>query len=135
VALFSDIDWLVILAVGAFLLFGGQGQQFVRQLGRWYGRLLKFRNELMSEVTDGASAPLGEVGRPGALRRALLDSDLAPPAGAPAAPGAFAPPGILTQVAPLSVRTVETLGYGAAMGPGVWSIATTSAPGEVVRLR
>lgn len=128
-ALFSDIDWLVILAVAAFLFFGGQGQQFVRQLGRMYGRLLRFRNEMLSEFTSGE---LGG-GRGRGLRETLLGDA---PSGPTSVAAASTPaPGIAVRVAPVVLRSVETLSYGSALGPGTWSIAATSAPGEVVHLR
>ena len=142
-ALFSDVDWIVILAVAAFLLFGSQGQQTVRQLGRWYGRLLRFKSELLNEVTRCAGLPpgltpssasiraaiLGDVGRPGVRSRAR--SLRRPP---PLPLALLAMPGILTQVHPVHLQAIETSVAGAAMGPGVWSVAATSVPGEVVRL-
>ena len=134
-ALFSDVDWIVILAVAAFLLFGSQGQQTVRQLGRLYGRMLRLRGELMREITSGMDLPGAGSG---SLRSALLGDDPVPGAGAaplPPVPSAAAMPGIVTQVTPVSIRTVETVALGAALGPGLWSVATTSAPGEVVHLR
>jgi hypothetical protein len=136
-ALFSDVDWIVILAVAAFLLFGSQGRETVRQLGRLYGRAMRFRQELVGEVMGSAGLPVGPDGRSPSLRAAILGDAIAPVA-APAAVasgGAGSYPGIVTQVAPLSLRTVETLTYGAAMGPGLWSVALTSSPGEAVKLR
>ncbi len=44
-------------------------------------------------------------------------------------------PGIITQVQPVGVWAVETQTLGAGMGAGTWWVATTSTPGEVVRLR
>jgi hypothetical protein len=140
-ALFSDVDWLVILGVAAFLLFGAPGRDFARQIGRLYARAARFRQEMVGEIVGSVGLPTGTPLTSSGLRAALVGDAAAPsPAGAAAeapsmVPPATAYPGILTQVAPLSVRTVETLACGAAMGPGMWSVATTSAPGEVVRLR
>lgn len=144
-ALFSDVDWIVILAVAAFLLFGSQGQQTVRQLGRWYGRMLRFKSELLNEVTRSAGLPPGTTPSSVSIRAALLGEIAAPapasvPLPAPAAgadplpPAPFGMPGILTQVQPVRLQAIETSVAGAAMGPGVWSVAATSVPGEVVRL-
>lgn len=134
-ALLSDVDWLVILAVAAFLLFGQAGRDFARQLGRLYGRALKFRDEMVGELTASAGLPVGSgVGSGARLRSMLLDdppSAPTPPMTPPTTPYA----GLVSQVAPVQVGSVETLTYGAAMGPGSWSVATTSNPGEVVRLR
>lgn len=137
-ALFSDVDWIVILAVAAFLLFGSQGRDFVRQIGRLYGRAMRLKSELLSEITQSTGLPTGTSG---SLRQALLGADAGSPS-PPATPvpgaGAYRPadlnPGIVTQVCPISIRTVETLTYGAAMGPGLWSVATTNFPGEAVYL-
>jgi hypothetical protein len=139
-ALFSDIDWVILLAVAAFLLFGDRGHAFVRQVGRWYGRFLRLKAELMTTVTTAAGLPSSPGGAPVSIRQAILGDALvdggATVAVAAAAPAPSATPtGIATQVAPLNLRAVETLSYGAAFGPGTWSVATTSNPGEVVWLR
>lgn len=131
-ALFSDIDWIVILGVGAFLLLGNQGAPFVRQLGRVYARAIKLKGELLSEVTASAGLPAGALGSSASVRSTLLGLDSPAPAPSPAA-ASF--PGIVTRAAPLNLGATETLAYGSAMGPGTWSVALTSFPGEVVRLR
>lgn len=136
-ALFSDVDWIVILAVAAFLLFGSQGQQTVRTLGRLYGRAMRLKSELLSEVTSGMELPIGGNT---SLRAAILGDAPIASAAPPSTPvpvplTAASMPGIVTQVAPVTLRTVETVAFGAAMGPGLWSVAVTSAPGEVVHLR
>ncbi len=71
-ALFSDIDWLILVAVGAFLLLGERGGATVRQLGRWYGRAMRLKQELVGEVALAAdlSLPAGASG--GSIRAALL---------------------------------------------------------------
>lgn len=136
-ALFSDVDWIVLLAVAAFLLFGSQGREVVRNLGRLYARAMRFRADMMREITSSTGLPVGAGGTSGTIREALLgSSDLAAPPPAPAtSPYLPAMPGLVTQVAPVNIRAVETLAYGAAMGAGVWSVAATSSPGEVVRLQ
>jgi hypothetical protein len=130
VSLFSDIDWIVILGVGAFLLLGNQGAPFVRQLGRLYARALKLKSEMLNEVTTSAGLPAGALSSSASVRSRLLGLD--DPTIAPAT-ASF--PGIVTRAAPLNLGSTETLAYGSAMGPGTWSVALTSSPGEVVRLR
>lgn len=71
-ALFSQIDWLIVLAVGAFLLFGKGNTQAIRTLGRWYGRAGKIKQELMGEFAKAADLPLPVGTTPGSLRAALL---------------------------------------------------------------
>jgi len=87
VGLFSDLDWLIILGVGAFLLFGHDGGTTVRQLGRWYGRALRLKQELVSEFARAADLPMPAGGSAGSLRAALLGMDATPGAhsGIPAA--------------------------------------------------
>ncbi|HTP54177.1 MAG TPA: hypothetical protein VML94_04320 [Thermoplasmata archaeon] len=72
--LFSDVDWVIIVAVAAFLLFGRENAQVVRTLGRWYGRAVRLKQEMLSEVSKAADLPVGAVGAAG-LRGALLGLD------------------------------------------------------------
>ncbi|HEY1197465.1 MAG TPA: hypothetical protein VGG32_01890 [Thermoplasmata archaeon] len=133
-ALFSEIDWIVIAGVAALLFFGPQGQHFVRQMGRWYARMLQFKTEIMSEVTASTGLPVGPGATTGSIRSALLAAEF--PAESAASPMTTPTlPGIITQVQPVGVWAVETQTLGAGMGPGTWWVATTTAPGEVVRLR
>jgi hypothetical protein len=74
-ALFSDIDWLIVLGIGALLLLGRGGGATVRQLGRWYGRAVRLKQELVSEVARAAELPLPAGTTPGSLRAALLGLD------------------------------------------------------------
>jgi hypothetical protein len=76
VALFSDLDWLILLAVGAFVLFGRGGASTVRQLGRWYARALRLKQELVGEFARAADLPMPLDGSAGSLRAALLGAEL-----------------------------------------------------------
>jgi hypothetical protein len=134
VALFSDVDWVIIAVVAAIMFLGPQGRPFVRQMGRWYGRLLQFKNELMSEV--GASAGLGDEYRPTprSIRSAWLGTEpRAEPHSTPVALGSH--PGVITQVQPVALWAVDTQSLGAGLGVGTWWVVSTDTPGEVVRLR
>ncbi len=71
-ALLSDIDWMIILAVGGFLLFGKGNGEAVRTLGRWYGRAARLKQELLGEFAKAADLPLPAGGSPSSLRAALL---------------------------------------------------------------
>ncbi len=71
-ALLSDVDWLIVLAVGGFLLFGRGNTQALRTLGRWYGRAARLKQELMGEFARAADLPLPANGSPGSIRSALL---------------------------------------------------------------
>lgn len=86
-ALLSDIDWLIILAVGGYLLFGRGNPQAMRTLGRWYGRASRLKQELLGEVARAADLPLPTGQNPGSLRAALLGMGSVPrgPRGIPVA--------------------------------------------------
>jgi len=134
VALFSDVDWVIIAVVAAFLFLGPQGRPFVRQMGRWYGRFLQLKTELMNEVT--ASVGVGKEYRSSApsIRAAMLGTEpRAEPYTAPIALGSQ--PGAITHIQPVALWAVETQPLGAGMGVGTWWVVTTDTPGEVVLLR
>jgi hypothetical protein len=115
-ALFSDVDWIIVLTVGAFVLFGREGRVALRQLGRFYARAMRLKDELLREVTDEAG--LGFP--PGAPRslRGLLTAETAPPPGyRPGVPAAVS-------VAP----SPAALGPSAT-SPGTWSVAIPALSG------
>ncbi len=87
-ALFSDVDWVIIAAVAAFLLLGRDHAQAMRTVGRWYGRALRLKQELLDEFSKAADLPVGPGGAP-SIRAALLAID-APPAAARGIPAAVA---------------------------------------------
>ena len=118
----SDIDWVILLAVAAFLLFGKDTGRTLRTLGRWYGRVGKIKQELLSEFTKAADLPPPAPGAPLTLRGALLGLDsvptqqsgiptavrtppVLPPAPAPPPPG---PPTPWTGGAPVVTWTMTT---------------------------
>ena len=123
--LFSDLDWLIILGVGAFLLFGHDGGTTVRQLGRWYGRAMRLKQELLSEFARAAELPMPAGGSAGSLRAALLGveaSDVARigvPAAVrtpPAPPAAPTPPLPLPWTGGNPVTSWSTTFYGTEEG-------------------
>jgi len=93
-ALFSDIDWIIIVAVGVFLLFGRESGDAMRTLGRWYGRIGRLKQELLTEFSRAADLPPPTNGQPLTIRGALLGFD--------------APPGRVSGI-PAAVRTAPTL--------------------------
>jgi len=78
VALFSDIDWIIIVGVAVFLLFGRENGQMLRTLGRWYGRATRLKQELLSEFTRAADLPPTAPGQALSIRGALLGLDPPP---------------------------------------------------------
>ena len=91
-ALFSDIDWVILVAAAVFLFFGKDNGQLLRTLGRWYGRAGKIKQELLAEFTKAAEIQL-PVNGPLSIRGALLGLDPTPtqrsgiPAAVTTAPG------------------------------------------------
>jgi len=47
-ALFSDVDWVIVAAVAVYLLFGKGNTDILRTMGRWYGRAGRIKQELLS---------------------------------------------------------------------------------------
>ncbi len=74
-ALFSDIDWIIIVAVAVFLLFGRGNAEALRTLGRWYGRAGRLKQDLLAEFTQAADLPPPAPGQPLSIRGALLGLD------------------------------------------------------------
>ncbi len=113
-ALFSDVDWAIILVAAAFLFFGPENRQIVRTLGRYYARAMRMREELLGQVARAADLPV-RPGEPVNLREALLGDTTAPrlASGIPAA---------VTQAPKLTYPPTGSAWTG-AMGPQSWSMA------------
>jgi len=96
-ALFSDIDWLILVAAALFLFLGKDNAQLLRTLGRWYARAGRLKQELLSEFARAAEIPTPVTG-PLTIRGALLGLDPPPthmtgiPAAVTTAPSAPARP-------------------------------------------
>ncbi|MCI4347532.1 MAG: hypothetical protein L3J97_02795 [Thermoplasmata archaeon] len=120
-ALLSNIDWMIILAVGGLLLFGRGNPELLRTLGRWYGKVLRLKQELLSEVTRAADLPTPSPDRPISIRSAMFGLETTQAA--------------RSQI-PLAVATVAALPHSVppamtwvnSVGPQQWSIATTRFP-------
>ncbi len=76
-ALFSDVDWLIIAVAALFLLLGKEAGPTLRMLGRWYGRAGQLKQELLAEFSKAAEIPM-PAGGDLSIRGALLG--LEPPA-------------------------------------------------------
>ncbi len=74
-SLFSDMDWIILLGIGALVLFGDGGTQAVRTLGRWYGRAVRMKRQMLAEVAEAAEIPVPVAGQPTSLRAMLLGDD------------------------------------------------------------
>jgi Sec-independent protein translocase protein TatA len=123
-ALLSDIDWLIILAVGGFLLLGNGNPQLLRTVGRWYGRALHLKQELLSEVTRAADLPTPSADRPLSLRTALLglESDEAAHSRVPLAVGS--PPLALATATVAASPPPAAMTWVNSLGPQQWSVAS-----------
>jgi hypothetical protein len=124
-ALLSDMDWLILLAVGGFLLLGKGDPQLLRTVGRWYGKAIHLKQELLSEVTRAADIPTASLDRPISIRSALLglDNEEAAHLRVP----------IAVTRAPVAVATADSISHTVApamtwvnsVGPQQWSVTTT----------
>jgi hypothetical protein len=119
VALFSDVDWVVLLAVSAFIFLGPGSGATVRQLGRYYARLLQFKQQMLGELAKAAELPVPAPGQPLSLRQSILDLDVAPSraSGIPAA--VSSPPMAPAVAAPVPAAP-------AGFGPTTWATSSPS---------
>lgn len=117
-ALFSDIDWVILLAVAAFLLLGRENGAVLRQFGRYYGRFLRLKQELMADFARAADLPTGDLRAPRTIRSALVQLADPTPSRSVAIPAAVTS----VPLAGLS-GALRTDGQGSALGPGSWSVA------------
>lgn len=129
-ALLSDIDWLIIVAVGAFLLFGKGSGDAVRTLGRWYGRAARLKQDLLGEFAKAADLPLPAGGSPSSLRSALLGLGAEVPTSRGIPVAVTTPP--LSPPSPSPVEPVAP--WGASYLAASWSSSVESVrPGDEVR--
>jgi hypothetical protein len=117
VALFSDVDWAILLAVAGFLVLGKEGGAVLRQAGRLYGRFTRIKAELLTEFTQAAEIPAPVPGRPVSIRQSLLSWEPGggTVSGIPAA--VTSPPLAAAQSASLPPAQLDGL------GPTTWSYA------------
>ncbi len=122
-ALFSDVDWLILLAAAAFLLFGKEAGSTLRMLGRWYGRAGQLKQELLTEFSQAAQIPI-PAGGGLSIRGALLGLD------PPATHASGIPAPVMT--APVA-RPTSYEPWVAAMPEPTWSrtVPVEPTPGEV----
>jgi len=116
-ALLSDVDWTIFLAVAGFLVLGKEGGTVLRQFGRMYGRFTRMKSELLSEFTQAAEIPAPVPGRPVSIRQSLLNWE--PGAGTVSGiPAAVpAPPLVAARPGSLPAGSIDGL------GPSTWSYA------------
>jgi hypothetical protein len=126
-ALFSDIDWIIIAGVATFLLFGRESRGTLRMLGRWYGRAMRVKQELLSEFSKAAELPPPPAGQPWSMRAALFEvgGDVRRDRGVPVAVGSA--PGL-----PASPVTASGMGPAVAWTGGTptasWSTSASCLP-------
>jgi hypothetical protein len=116
-ALFSDVDWAILVGVAAFLLLGKEGGPLVRQFGRYYGRMMRVKQELLTEFAKAAEIPAPTAGRPVSLRQTFLSWEPGDgrSSGIPAA--VSVPPGVAVAAALPSAPSA----WGPGLGPSTWS--------------
>lgn len=109
---------MIILAVAAFLLLGRENGAVLRQFGRYYGRLMRLKNELMADFAKAADLPVADPRARLSVRSALVQ--LADPTPSHTVP---IPASVTTMPVPAFAAALRTDGQGNALGPGMWSVA------------
>ncbi|MGI0070914.1 MAG: hypothetical protein ACRECT_02405 [Thermoplasmata archaeon] len=123
-ALFSDIDWIIIAAAAVFLLFGKESGELLRTAGRWYARAGRLKQDLLAEFTQAAEIPV-PAGGTLSIRGALLGLDPTPThrSGIPAA--VTSPPAVAVAARPIEPEWVPwTGGYPVS----TWSTTVPALP-------
>lgn len=112
-ALLSDLDWGILLLAGGFLFLGKDSRGLLRTLGRYYGRAIRLKQELLAEFGKAAELPIGGLGPSTSIRSVILGGELP---SAPSIPVAVAHPPSIALPATASWA-------GAGLGPETWSRA------------
>lgn len=122
-ALFSDVDWIVLLAIAGFIFLGKGSGPALRQFGRYYGRLMRLKQELLSDFAQAAEIPPPVPGQPVSIRQSLLswEPGNGRVSGIPMA--VSAPPMVATAAVTPAAPT-----YSPGFGPSTW--ATTHPVGS-----
>jgi hypothetical protein len=123
-ALFSDIDWGILLAVAGFLFLGKESGAALRQFGRYYGRFVRLKQEILGELTRAAQLPAPPTGGSLSIRGALLGY-----------PEGSATPGIPAAVTSAPTGLLAATVPPGGMGPDRWSVALPSPGLEGPTLR
>jgi len=124
VAFVSDVDWIILAGAAVFLLFGRNAGTTFRTFGRWYGKLVRFKADMIAEVSRAAELPLPALGQPVSFRATLLGLG-EPESRAMWIPAAVAPP--VSAVPGPQLSGVASTSY--PVGP-TWSFAVPSVVKE-----
>ncbi len=123
-ALFSDIDWIIIAGVAGFLLFGRENRGVLRMLGRWYGRAMRLKQELLEEFSRAAEISPPTAGTPWSIRSAILEVG-SPTGRTRGVPAAVRVPPVLPVVPLPPGATFVWTGGGPQEG---WSMSSPAPP-------
>jgi len=130
VALFSDVDWTILLAVAAVLVLGKDGGTALRQLGRLYGRMSRLKTELLSDFAKAADLPAPVPGQVVSIRQALLSYEPGAPGRSTGVPIAVtSPPPIPPEYQPIAAVPLTGL------GPSTWAVSYPHSSQEPERYR
>ncbi len=130
-ALFSDIDWIILLAVAVFLLFGTNSAGTMRTIGRWYGRAIRAKEQLIGELTKAADLPAPVPGKPLSLRATLMGLGEVPAGASSPLPPPNAPP----PPAPYRPALPADIPWSGGLPAPTWSVALPSVWTETERPR
>jgi hypothetical protein len=129
-ALFSDVDWTILLAVAAVLVLGKEGGTVLRQIGRIYGRMNRLKTEILSDFAKAADLPAPVPGQVVSIRQALLSYETEPAGRTIGVPIAVtSPPPIPDAYQP--VLAAAPMG----LGPSTWAVSYPNPSMESERYR
>lgn len=111
--------------MGAFLLLGKENGAVLRQIGKYYGRLTRLKQELLADFSKAADLPAPVPGRPFTIRSALVQAVDPGPSRA-----SHVPVAVTTAPIPLTATGILTGVHGAGVGQGTWSLAIPAVTRE-----
>lgn len=117
-ALLSEIDWVILLGVGGLLLVGPGNGAAIRTLGRYYGRLVSLKRDLLSEFSKAADLPPTAGGAPVSLRQFLLE-----PAPSAASTASAIPLAVAKAPAYSTRYAIPSGSFATTDGSTSWSVA------------
>lgn len=110
--------------MGAFLLVGGDHREIFRTLGRWYGKAVRLKRDLLAEVTRAADLPPPRPGQPVSLRATLLGD------AAEAGRGSGIPVAVTVPPLPVLPAAAPSGLWTTGFGPATWSTTGPVLPRE-----
>jgi hypothetical protein len=118
-----------VLGVAGFLFLGQGNGAALRQFGRYYGRMMRLKSELLSEFTRAADLPAPAPGAPVSIRQSLLEWEPSHGrvSGIPAA--------VTTAPVAVAASPAVPATYSPGFGPTTWTMTYPTSAIEEARFR